>query len=86
MSMVSVCWLLTGLSIGFIAAGLIIFIAISCIDQKLSNEEFVKKLIEKKNWTEARWELETLYRGRYMRIWRKLYRKHIEKGENKNEQ
>ena len=83
--MVSLCWLLTGLLIGFAVNELIIYVVVNCHDQKLSNEEFVEKLIEKEGWTGARWELETLYRGRYMRIWRKLYRKHIEGG-NKNEQ
>lgn len=45
---------------------------------ELDDEKFVKKLVEQKGWTEARWELETSYRGKYMRIWRRLYREHIE--------
>ena len=80
--MVSLCWFVLGFLVGFAAAELIIYVVVNCHDKKLSNEEFVKKLIEKEGWTDARWELETLYCGRYMRIWRKLYRKHIEGGKS----
>lgn len=72
------CWFTLGSLIGFIVAEVVIYLVISHRNNKLTNEEFVKKLIEKEGWNGSRWELETSYRGKYMRIWRKLYREHIE--------
>ena len=78
-------WFLLGCLVGMVVAEIMILTFMRVGQNELSDEEFVKALIEKKGWTEARWELETSYRGKYMRIWRKLYRQHIE-GENKDEQ
>ena len=75
-------WLLTGVLVGFAAATMIIYIIVSYDEHKLTKEEFVKKLVKEKGWTEARWELETAFRGKYMRTWRKLYKKHIEEKDN----
>ena len=82
--MVSLCWMLTGLLIGFAAAEVVIYVVISHDNKKVNNEEFVKELIEKKGWEGARWELETAFKGKYMRIWRRLYKKHIEEKDNGN--
>lgn len=78
-------WFLLGLLVGIAATEIVILIVVKHDENKLSNEEFVEKLIEKKGWEGASWELETSYRGKHMNIWRKLYRKHIE-GEEENEQ
>lgn len=71
-------WFLLGVLGGVGGLALIEIIIIQSEQKTTTNEDFVKKLVEKKGWTEARWELETSYKGKYMRIWRKLYRKHIE--------
>lgn len=74
-------WFLLGVLGGVGGLALIEIIMIQSERKVFTDEDFVKKLVEKKGWTEARWELETSYKGKYMRIWRKLYRKHIEGGE-----
>lgn len=78
-------WFLLGCLAGLVIAEVMILTFMKVGQGELDNEKFVKKLIEQKGWTEARWELETSYRGKYMRIWRRLYREHIE-GEDKDEQ
>lgn len=70
-----------GFITGILLTEVAIAIVIKCLDSGENKEDFVKKLIKEKGWTEARWELETAFRGKYMRIWRKLYKEHIEKGE-----
>lgn len=76
--MATVCWFILGWLAGIATLAIASIICINCERKTVTDEEFVKKLIEKKGWTEARWELETSYRGKYMRIWRRLYREHIE--------
>ena len=77
-------WFLLGWLAGIATLAVVSIITIECTRKTETSEDFVKKLIEKKGWTEARWDLETAYKGKYMRIWRRLYKKHIE-GEDKND-
>lgn len=81
MTLTIVSWFVLGFLAGMIILAIAAITAINYEKKKNTNEEFVKKLIKEKGWTEARWELETAFRGRYMRTWRRLYKKHIEKGE-----
>lgn len=55
---------------------------VKVVESREEKEEFVKKLVKERGWTEARWELETAFRGKYMRTWRRLYKKHIEEKGN----
>lgn len=80
--MLMLSWFVTGILIGFAAAEIVIYMVLHHDDKKITDEEFVKELVKQKGWYDARWELEAAYRGKYMRIWRKLYRKHIEGGNN----
>ena len=73
-----VCWFTLGSLIGFIVAEIVIYLIISYRSHKLTDEEFIKKLIEKEGWMGAQEVLNFEYNGKYMRIWRKLYREHIE--------
>lgn len=84
MSMVS-C-MVFGWLLGILTMAVAVLIAINCCDKISANEKFVKALVEKEGWTNARWELETAFKGKYMRTWRRLYKESIKKGENKNEQ
>ena len=74
-------WFLLGVLGGVGGLALVEIIMIQSERKTLTNEDFVKKLVEKKGWTEARWDLETAYKGKYIRIWRRLYREYIEGGE-----
>lgn len=70
-----------GWLVGIVTTEIAVVVTMRCEEKKAANEEFVKKIIAEKGWTEARWELETAFRGKYMRTWRKLYKAYIEKGE-----
>lgn len=70
-----------GWLVGIVTTEIIVVLTMRHEENKAASEEFVKTLVEKVGWTEARWELETAFRGKYMKIWRKLYKEHIEKGE-----
>lgn len=67
-----------GFVVGILVTEVVIAIAVKTMESGEGKEEFVMKLVKEKGWTEARWELETAFRGKYMRTWRKLYKKHIE--------
>lgn len=77
-------WFVLGVLVGIAATEVTVVSVMKMGEHKLANEEFVKKLIKKEGWADARWELETSYGGKYIEIWRRLYRKHIE-GENEND-
>ena len=80
--MTMVAWFILGCMVGIIVTEVSVIIAISHKDYKVINEEFVKKLIEKEGWMGAQEILNFEYNGKYMRIWRRLFKEHIEKGEN----
>lgn len=80
--MIMVAWFILGCLVGMITLAVAVIITMSCQDHEITNEEFVKRLIEKEGWMGAQEILNFEYNGKYMRIWRKLFREHIEKGEN----
>lgn len=77
-----VSWFVLGVLVGSALFAIMAIAAIRHEENKETKEEFVKKLVKEKGWTEARWELETAFRGKYMRTWRRLYKKHIEEKDN----
>jgi len=81
--MITVAWFILGWLAGIatLAIGSIIFINYE--SRSRDNEAFIKALIEKEGWMGAQEVLTFEYNGKYMKIWRKLYREYIEKGENK---
>lgn len=67
-----------GFIVGIGAVILITASAIKGVDCAMKKEEFVRKLVKEKGWVEAGWELQIAFGGKYMRTWRRLYKKHIE--------
>lgn len=86
MTIIIVSWLVLGWLAGIATLAIASIIFINCEGRNRDNEEFVKKLIETKGWEKANEILTFEYNGKYLKIWRKLYKEHIAKGENKNEQ
>ena len=76
---------INGFIAGILGLEVVIVITLRCVEAAEKREEFVKKLIEKKGWAEARWDLETAHSGKYMSIWRRLYKAHIEGDESNGE-
>lgn len=66
-----------GFVVGIGAVILITASAIKGVDCAIKREEFVRKLVKEKGWIGAGWELHA-FGGKYMRTWRRLYKKHIE--------
>lgn len=56
-----------------------VVITVKCICKHEDREDFVLKLIAEKGWFEARNVLQLGYKRVYMRIWKKLYRNHMDK-------
>ena len=81
--MITVAWFVLGWLAGIATLAIASIIFINCEGRSRDNEAFIKALIEKEGWMGAQEVLTFEYDGKYMRIWRKLYREYIEKGENK---
>lgn len=86
MTITLVSWFVLGWLAGIATLAITAIIAINCEGKERTDTEFVKKLIETKGWEKSNEILTFEYNGKYLKIWRKLYREHIQKGENKNEQ
>ena len=86
MTITIVSWFVLGCLAGSTTLAIAAIIALSHQDKEFIDTQFVKALIEKKGWEKANEILTFEYSGKYLKIWRKLYREHIEKGENKDEQ
>ena len=74
-------WFILGWLIGIATFAIISIIVIDWSNKQDSNEEFVKKLVEKEGWMGAQEVLTWHYNSKYMRTWRRLYREHIENEE-----
>ena len=79
--MITVAWFILGWLAGIATLAIASVICINCEGRSHDNEAFIKALIEKEGWMGAKEVLTFEYNGKYMRIWRKLYREYIEKGE-----
>lgn len=79
-------WFVLGWLAGIATLAIACIIAINCEGKSRDNEAFIKALIKKEGWMGAQEVLTFEYNGKYMRIWRRLFREHIEKGDNNNEQ
>lgn len=81
--MITLSWFGLGILVGAAIMEIIVLTILKCDSNKLTNKEFVKKLIEKEGWDGANTILTFEFGGKYLNIWRRLYREYIEKGENK---
>lgn len=70
--------------VGAIIMGILIVIDIKIEELRDDRKEFVKKLIEKEGWDGANEILTFEFGGKYLNIWRKMYREYV-KGEDNNE-
>lgn len=82
--MITLSWFGLGIFVGAAIMEIIVLTILKCDSNKLTNKEFVKKLIEKEGWDEANTILTFEFGGKYLNIWRKMYREYV-KGEDNNE-
>ena len=82
--MITLSWFGLGVFTGIAIAEIVTLIILKCDSNKLTNEEFVKALIKEYGYEKANNILTFDYEGRYLNIWRKLYREHIT-GDNEND-
>ena len=81
--MILLSWFVLGWLAGISTLAIASIIFINCEGKSRDNGAFVIELIKQKGWEKSNEILTFEYSGKYLNIWRKLYREHIEKGENK---
>lgn len=70
-------WVFLGAIIGALVTLIILAICMHIDDETVDKEEFVKKLIKKEGWEKSYEILTFEFKGKYLKIWRKLYIKHM---------